>query len=147
MTAIDKALWFIEGQLEAEISLETVAQFCGVSRFHLVRVFGLATGRSVMRYLRGRRLSEAAKRLAAGAPDILAVALDAGYGSHEAFTRAFREAFGCTPDTVRSRATLDGLTLVEVFRMDEALITELEPPRIESGRSLLIAGLGDRFRF
>lgn len=147
MIAVGKALWFIEGQLQEEVSLETVAQFCGVSRFHLVRAFGLATGRSVMRYLRLRRLTEAAKRLAAGAPDILAVALDAGYGSHEAFTRAFREAFGCTPEAVRSRASLDGLRLVEVFRMDETLITALEAPRIETGRALLIAGLGDRFRF
>ena len=147
MTAIGKALWFIEAQLAKDISLETIAQFCGVSRFQLVRGFGMATGRSVIRYLRARRLSEAAKRLAAGAPDILAVALDAGYGSHEAFTRAFQALFGCTPEALRSRANLDGLKLVEVFRMDESLITELEAPRIEQGRSLRIAGIGDRFRF
>jgi AraC family transcriptional regulator len=47
-----------------------------------------------MRYVRGRRLTEAAKVLSDGAPDILTVALDAGYGSHEAFTRAFRDQFG-----------------------------------------------------
>jgi methylphosphotriester-DNA--protein-cysteine methyltransferase len=41
-------------------------------------------GISLIAYLRGRRLSEAAKALAAGAPDIFSVALDAGYGSHEA---------------------------------------------------------------
>jgi len=44
---------------------------------------------SVMRYVRGRQLTEAARCLASGAPDILAIALEAGYGSHEAFTRAF----------------------------------------------------------
>jgi transcriptional regulator GlxA family with amidase domain len=40
--------------------------------------FGAATGRSIMRYVRGRRLTEAARSLADGAPDILAVALCVG---------------------------------------------------------------------
>jgi AraC family transcriptional regulator len=35
------------------------------------------------------------------APDILSLALDTGYGSHEAFSRAFRAQFGTTPETIR----------------------------------------------
>ena len=73
----------------------------------MAHAFGRATGWSVMRYVRGRRLSEAARTLAAGATDILAVALDAGYGSHEAFTRAFRDQFGRTPESVRAQRHLD----------------------------------------
>ena len=69
----------------------------------MVRAFAAATGLSVMRYVRARRLSEAARALAGGAPDILTLALDADYGSHEAFTRAFRDHFGVTPEAVRSR--------------------------------------------
>jgi AraC family transcriptional regulator len=107
----------------------------------------VATGQSVMRYVRGRRLTEAARCLAAGAPDILTVALDAGYGSHEAFTRAFRDQFGLTPETVRMQRHLDNITLVEPIRMDESLNIELEPPRLKHGRALLIAGLGDRYTF
>src|ERR1700760_4443948 len=125
MTAIGKALWFIEAQQAQDISLETIAQFCGVSRFQLVRSFGMVTGRSVMRYLRARRLSEAAKRLAAGAPDILAVALDAGYGSHEAFTRAFRGEFRVTPEECRADGRIDHLELVEPIRMDKTLLIDL----------------------
>jgi AraC family transcriptional regulator len=113
----------------------------------LLRAFGTATGHSVMRYARGRRLSEAARVLAAGAPDILTVALDAGYGSHEAFTRAFHDQFGLTPEAVRERRRLDNLPLVEAIRMDETLIVNLDPPRFESGRTLLIAGLGERYSF
>ena len=56
-----------------------------------------------MRYARARRLTEAARVLAKGAPDILNVALEADYGSHEAFTRAFRDHFGMTPEAVRTR--------------------------------------------
>src|SRR6202035_3694269 len=102
-------------------------------------------GRSVMTYVRGRRLSEAARSLANGAPDILAVALDAGYDSHEAFTRAFRDQFGMTPEAVRAGRHLDNLELVERIKMDESLIAHLEPPRFEAGKPLLIAGLGERY--
>jgi len=93
-----------------------------VSRFYMVRAFGIATGTLVMRYVRGRRSSEAARALANGAPDILTVALDAGYGSHEAFTRAFRDQFGLTPETLRARHSLATIDLVEPLKMDTTLI-------------------------
>ncbi|HEY3847693.1 MAG TPA: AraC family transcriptional regulator [Acetobacteraceae bacterium] len=147
MNAVGKALWFIEAHLGADASLADIAGTSGVSRYQLLRAFGSATGNSVMRYVRGRRLSEAARLLAAGAPDILTVALDAGYGSHEAFTRAFRDQFGLTPEAVRERRRLDNLPLVEAIRMDETLIVKLDPPRFESGRTLLVAGLGERYSF
>src|SRR4051812_44943252 len=136
MNPVQKAIWYVEGHLDQEIGLDDIAEVAGLSRFHLVRAFGAATGRSVMRYVRGRRLSEAARGLAGGAPDILAVALDAGYGSHEAFTRAFREQFGVTPERVRGRACVRHLPLVEPIRMDGNLLRQLSPPRIVQGRAL-----------
>jgi AraC family transcriptional regulator len=109
MSIVAKALWYIENRYgQPGLSLDEVAAACQVSRFHLTRAFGMATGLSLMRYLRARRMTEAAQALAAGAPDILAVALDAGYGSHEAFTRAFREQFGCTPEAVRAQGHCEG---------------------------------------
>jgi AraC family transcriptional regulator len=98
-----------------------------------------------MQYMRGRRLTEAARRLAKGAPDILAIALDAGYGSHEAFTRAFRDQFGLTPEMLRAQGSLETIKLMEAIKMDETLLTTLEPPRIVQGQTLLIAGLGERY--
>ncbi len=145
MNAVGKAIWFIETHFSGNISLDDIATSAGVSRYHVVRAFGFATGHSVMRYVRGRRLSEAAQSLARGAPDILAVALDAGYGSHEAFTRAFREQFGLTPEAVRAQGHLRNIELVEPIKMDETLIADLKPARFENGRPLLIAGLGERY--
>jgi AraC family transcriptional regulator len=145
MNPVGKALWYIESHFAQEITLEDIAVIGGVSRFHMSRAFGYAAGRSVMSYVRGRRLSEAARSLADGAPDILAVALDAGYGSHEAFTRAFRDQFGLTPEAVRAQRHLDNIALVEPIKMDQTLITNLAPPRFENGRALLIAGLCARY--
>ena len=95
------------------MTLDEVAKVAAVSRYYLSRAFGLAAGRSLMKYVRGRRLTEAARSLAQGAPDILAVAIEAGYGSHEAFTRAFRDQFGRTPEAVRGQGNLSQLDLNE----------------------------------
>jgi hypothetical protein len=81
MSPVEKALWYIEGNLGLDISLADIAAAASGTRHHLLRAFAAATGLSVMRYVRGRRLSEAAQRLAGGAGDILSVAIDAGYNS------------------------------------------------------------------
>jgi AraC family transcriptional regulator len=145
MNPAQKALWFIESHLADALTLDEIARVAGVSRFHLVRAFGAATGCSVMRYVRARRLSEAAHALAQGAPDILKVALEADYGSHEAFTRAFREHFRVTPEMVRSATNLDQLMLQEPILMDSTLIDNLQPPRFATAKALLVAGVGERF--
>jgi AraC family transcriptional regulator len=145
MTPIGKALWYVESHFAGEISLDQVAAAGGVSRYYLSRAFAEATGFPVMQYVRARRLSEAARALAAGAPDILSVALATGYGSHEAFTRAFRDRFGVTPEAVRAERNVATLSLVEPIKMDESMLTTLEPPRFENGKTLLIAGLSERY--
>ncbi|MGD0106012.1 MAG: AraC family transcriptional regulator [Rhodopila sp.] len=66
MNPVAKALWFIESHFAEEITLAEISDIAGVSRFHLVRAFGVTTGCSVVRYVRGRRLTEAAKKLAKG---------------------------------------------------------------------------------
>ncbi|MFP3567018.1 GyrI-like domain-containing protein [Paraburkholderia sp. SIMBA_030] len=145
MNPVGRALWFIESHFARELSLDEIAGCGCVSRFHMARAFEAATGFPVMRYVRARRLSEAARRLANGAPDILAVALDAGYGSHEAFTRAFREQFGLTPEALRACGHFDNLAIVEPIKMDQTLLAHLEPLRFEDGKPFLVAGLNERY--
>jgi AraC family transcriptional regulator len=145
MTPVERALWFVESHFGEAIDLDAVAAVAGVSRYHLVRSFAVGTGYPVMRYVRARRLSEAAKALADGAPGILEVALQAGYGSHEAFTRAFRQQFGIAPDCVRAKRALDDIQLVEPIKMDETPLDTLDPPRFADGKAMLIAGLRTRY--
>ncbi|WMT73238.1 AraC family transcriptional regulator [Bradyrhizobium sp. Ash2021] len=144
MNPAQKALWYIESHLAQPLTLDEIAAVGGVSRFHIVRAFAAATGFPVMRYVRARRLSEAARALANGAPDILSLALDADYGSHEAFTRAFRDHFGVTPEMVRAATCVDKLRLQEPIKMDSTALDHLKPPRFETSKPLLVAGLGER---
>ena len=144
MTAISKTIWLIETHFGVPLSLDAMAEQAGMSRTHLSRIFPLATGHSISGYIRARRLTVAAKALAGGAPDILGVALDAGYGSHEAFTRAFRDQFGLTPADLRRRRSLDDLTLVEPLSMDAQAKTSLPDPKIEPLPARKYAGLMQR---
>lgn len=145
MNAMEQVVWYIESHFMGEMTLDEIASFAGVSRFQMSHAFNMATGRSVIAYARGRRLSEAARRLAAGAPDILSVALDMGYGSHEAFTRAFRDQFGQTPEQVRAQRSLDNLKLVEPMKLDQRVYAKLEPPRFADGKAMTLAGFLERY--
>lgn len=145
MTPVQKAIWYIESHYFKDIGLDDIATAGGVSRFHMSRAFAAATGRSVMGYIRARRLTDAAHALAKGAPDILAVALDAGYGSHEAFTRAFRDRFGQTPEEVRASGSVSQPQRLELLKMDETFVENLVPSRFVDGSPLLIAGFGQRY--
>jgi AraC family transcriptional regulator len=146
VSVTSKALWYIESHLSGDLSLDAIAEVVGVSRYHLSRAFGVTVGCALALYVRGRRLSESARELGNGAPDILALALDSGYGSHEAFTRAFRQHFGITPEQLRERGTTEGLDLMEPIRMNDTHKTALASPRIVRERALLIFGLGQRHR-
>jgi len=147
MSLSDKALWIIERNTTHALTLDGIAAACGVSRSQLAHAFGAATGMSVMQYVRARRLSAAAQALAAGAPDILSIALAAGYGSHEAFTRAFRDRFQQTPESVRERRTVDGLALLAPLELRPHITVQLEPPRLVDHPTLRIVGVAERCSF
>ena len=144
---VQRALWFVENRLSDEMSLNGIADVIGVSPQHLARAFGAATGRSLRNYARGRRLTEAVRRLVDGETSILAVALDHGYGSHGAFTRAFRDEFGVTPEAFRRNPAQYALRLTEPVQMDKSKLIDLDPPRFENGERLSIAGFGARYSF
>lgn len=146
MSIIAEMLWVLESRSREPLDLEELAVVTGRSKSYLSRIFPLITGHSVTGYLRGRRLSEAARQLAGGAPDILSVALGAGYGSHEAFTRAFRDQFGVTPQMVRQRRSLEGLLLVEPLRMETNTATTIASPRFENRPEMHFAGMADRHK-
>jgi len=147
MEAIRKAVWYVEAHFASPMELDHIAAVAGLSRFHFSRSFAVETGMPFSTYLRGRRLSEAARRLAQGAPDILSVALDVGYGSHEAFTRAFRDVFGVTPEQVRNHRSLDRLTLMEPYTMSHESTPSLAEPAVRDEGPILLAGIREYRKF
>jgi len=147
MQLVTKAVWVIERNLNGDLTLSGIAKACNVSSFHLAHAFGAATGQPVMSYVRARRLSEAARKLAEDAPDILALALESGYASHEAFTRAFKEQFGATPETVKRNHSTASLVLVSPLELPEGTPTKLDGPEIVKSDAMSMVGLAERHAF
>jgi len=83
------------------LSAEDLAGRAYVSRFHLDRLVTAAAGEPPGAFRRRLLLERAAHRLVDGATTVIDVAVEAGYGSHEAFTRAFSRAYGVTPSALR----------------------------------------------
>ncbi|MGH6709702.1 MAG: AraC family transcriptional regulator [Bradyrhizobium sp.] len=135
----------IERNLGNELSLSDIADGCGVSKFHMARAFEARVGMPVMQYVRARRLSNAAERLAEGAADILSLALDTGYASHEAFSRAFKAQFDLTPEVVRKHGTSRELNMMKPASVpNTASAKEAIEPRIEKLGALTVVGLSCR---
>lgn len=89
---------------------EDLAARAYLSRFHFDRVVTSTAGETPARLRRRVLLERAAFRLVTSDATVLEVALEAGYGSNEAFTRAFRRAYGAAPAAWR---TTPGQILLE----------------------------------
>lgn len=146
MSQVSKALWYIESNLFQELSLEEVSYAAHASRFHLARVFHRATGFTVMGYVRARRLSEAATLLSADpGGNILSVALEVGYSSHEAFSRAFAQFFGVYPHAYRREPDLATRPPVAPLTLNDESRPALEPTRFEESGPLTIMGIREQY--
>ncbi len=99
-----RVLVHIDEHLDAQLDLATLAKVAYFSPFHFHRLFSAWMGETFGDYLRRRRVEVAARRLAAQPrTKILNIALSVGFGSAEAFTRAFRSRFGCSPTAWREQ--------------------------------------------
>jgi AraC family transcriptional regulator len=99
-----RVLTHIQEHLDEALDLEELARVACFSSFHFHRVFAAMTGETLADHVRRLRLERAAMELRSGAKQVIQVALDAGYEAHEAFTRAFKAAYGVSPAEFR-RAT------------------------------------------
>ncbi|WP_346916812.1 AraC family transcriptional regulator [Clostridium sp.] len=102
---IQKAIDYIENNLEENIKLEKIAKVAGYSIPHFYRVFGALVGCSVKEYVRKRRLSNAMYDLVTSKRSVTEIAFEYGYESHEAFTRTFKLAYGESPSSFRKVQT------------------------------------------
>ncbi|WP_431806676.1 AraC family transcriptional regulator [Microbacterium paraoxydans] len=117
----------IESAPAEELDVEAVARAHGTTEYHLRRMFSALAGMPVSEYVRRRRMTLAGAELVGGAPSLLDVAVRHGYGSVEAFSRAFRAVHGIGPaearrdggplrtqPTLRFRLSVEGSTPMDV---------------------------------
>jgi AraC family transcriptional regulator len=113
---LNRVLVQLESRLDEPVSLEDLARAAHLSPYHFHRVFTGMVGEPVAAYQRRLRLQRAVGQLSLSARPVTDIALEAGYESHEAFTRAFKAAFGETPSAYRKRAAAGDRTLAGALR-------------------------------
>lgn len=104
--SLEQAIEYIEHHLDKPIGLSDVSRETGYSYYHMTRLFSSVLGEPVGRYIHRRRLYRASQKLIHSNQRVIDIALDCGFKSPEAFSRAFKAAFGNSPVDYR-KAGLD----------------------------------------
>ena len=107
LMTIKSLVSWIEDNLNERMQISQIADRAGYSPWHLQRIFKRATGVTLGDYLRGRRLTEAAKTLSSHRGKIIDVAICHGFENQQTFSRAFKDYFGTPPHQYRLRRTVD----------------------------------------
>lgn len=149
LNRIANATDWIEGHLFEDFPAHAPAGEACLSPYHFHRLFRAVTGLSPGLYIRKRRLTSAAELLLDGKKSVIEIALDAGYESQEAFTRAFKSMFGITPGSMRddgSDPTMSAqfpITLEILQHYSSGQITM--QPEFRQRDSFTVAGIGDDY--
>lgn len=114
------ALSFLEDNLTEKITTEDVAKVCFCSKSTLEKLFRCVSHMSVHDYIIRRRMTKAAKMLFFHREiSILDIAVLYGYNSNEAFTRAFKQVWNCTPSEFRNNTRYSELFPRFAFDLDK----------------------------
>lgn len=100
ISALNRIVAEVENHLDRDLDLAGLASSLGTTEYHARRMFSSLAGMPLSEYARRRRMTVAAADVVAG-EDLLSVAVRYGYGSTEAFGRAFRAVHGAGPGDVR----------------------------------------------
>lgn len=117
---LNQAMEHIEGHLGRRIEAAELARIAMTSEYHFRRMFSALAGIPLSEYVRRRRLTLAGAEVLAGERTLLEIAVRYGYGSGEAFARAFRAMHGVGPGEARRT----GAVLRSQPRMSFRLVVE-----------------------
>ena len=104
LSRVGRVIAMIEADPGAKHTLLNLAAHANYSPYHFLRVYQSIKGETIGATIRRARLKHAATLLASAPLSIVAVALDAGYESPQAFARAFRGFSGTTPSAYRRQS-------------------------------------------
>ncbi|MGY1943597.1 AraC family transcriptional regulator [Nocardia asiatica] len=101
ISALNRLVEHVEEHLTEEFDVDELARALGTTEYHLRRMFSSLAAMPLSEYVRRRRMTVAAADVVRGRDDLLSIAVRHGYGSTEAFGRAFRAVHGVGPGDVR----------------------------------------------
>ena len=101
ISALNRLVDLVEKHLTEQIDVNELARTLGTTEYHLRRMFSSLAGMPLSEYVRRRRMTVAAADVVRDGDDLLSIAVRHGYGSTEAFGRAFRAVHGAGAGDVR----------------------------------------------
>lgn len=134
-TRLNRVMDHLYNHLEDDIRFDDLAEIACLSPWHWHRVYSAMCGETITATIRRLRLSRAADRLANSGMAVEVIAKRAGYGSADAFGRAFKEAYGKSPADYRatgSHAAFKAALLAEVGTGFPVSVEMLAPVRCAS---------------
>lgn len=102
---LNRVLDHVYAHLEDDLSFERLAEIACLSPYHWSRIYSAMRGETIVATIRRLRLQRAADRLSNSDLDTATIAARAGYGSTDAFGRAFKDAFGTSPGAYRANGS------------------------------------------
>jgi len=102
----NEAIAYIESNLLHDIDYSQIARIAGCSEYHFRRMFSFLAGISLAEYIRSRKLSRAGELLQSSSIKIIDLALQLGYESPEAFSKAFQTMHGVLPSHAKKPNTM-----------------------------------------
>jgi len=134
---IQRVCDYIAQHLDEELTLDQLSRVASLSKFHFHRIFSSHTGISLFKFIKMERLKRASLKIAfKDDVRVIDIALDAGFESPEAFSRAFKKRFGQTPSEFRKapewpnwHSKLHPMPIPEITPMNVNII-HFEPQKV-----------------
>jgi len=106
INAVDRMQAYIVSHIDEEITMQALSKAAGYSLWYSIRIFKELLGKTPFDFIRAVRLTKAAEKLRDTNNSVLTVAMDAGFSSHDGFTRAFKRQFNITPQKYKDERPL-----------------------------------------
>lgn len=142
--SLEQAVIYIENHLGYNIKVEDVAKAAGYSYYHLNRQFTAILGESIGSYIKKRRLADASKKLLYSDLKIIDIAIEYGFDSPEAFSRAFKAIYKVSPQSYRQNRLdifIGGKERLDTGLLDHLVRNVTVHPRIVELTEIRVAGI------
>lgn len=138
---LNKAIIYIENNLDKKIVLKDIAMEALLSEFHFHRIFKALVGETVKGFVTRLKLERAANQLKHSEVDIGKIAIENGYENHESFSRAFKKFFQVSPKEYKSSIKDEIYQKLADFQKNHDRFSQLalNPPSIKTLPDLHLA--------
>lgn len=146
--SINNILDYIEDNIKENIMLDNIAEYAYISKFHLHRLFSAMTDKTLMKYIRQRKLSCSINLLLNTDLKIIDIANEFSFGSEQSYIRAFKNEFGITPSKYRrSKRAIEITERSDLYEFDEIANGVILAPVFIAKPSIKLVGVKNVMSF